>query len=262
MSLMTEKKLAVEAMATVGQMALHLSHDLNNYFQVIIGNAFLLINGNPDSHELHERAQAILKVANHGENLFRELLRMGCGGNSVQRPVYVGGIIKCLQPMLTVLVGGKDVTLTLDLKDSAPVRATKMQIEHIVLNLAMNARHAIEPPGNITISTEDTFCDIDKPTQESRYIKTTVTDTGRGIPQAILDVLAAATGVPLNGEVKGNTPSSMKWNTPVSQSCSHSGNGVGLQLVRSCVGQLDGFLQAASQPGQGSTLSVYLPTCG
>jgi two-component system cell cycle sensor histidine kinase/response regulator CckA len=236
----------LETLATIGEVALHVAHDLNNYFQVIMGNAALLMN-RADSPEVHTKAEAIWKVADHSANLFRDFLRFSRYGAIQQEMISIGKVIKDLQMMLDSVAGNKGITLNLDLRDNSPVRAHRLQIEHIVLNLAMNARHAIQPPGQIFIGTAD------KEHQRGKYIMTTVSDTGSGLPRSTLEALRTG-----RGDRNENLP---RRNTGSTPSRPHGGNGMGLKLIRTTVEQLGGFIEAASEPGHGSTFRVYLPAC-
>jgi two-component system cell cycle sensor histidine kinase/response regulator CckA len=248
----SDKRIELETMALVGELAMHIAHDLNNYFQVIMGNARLLMMRTPQCPDVYRKAEAIWKVADHSANVFRDLLNISRSGVLEQECLQVGRVIKELQDILGNLAGGKNVALTLDLRDSAPVKAHKAQIEHIVLNLAMNARHAIRPPGRISIATEDLVVDTHQFARPGRYVLTAVSDTGVGLPPGFAEGLTKGlqTGASGNGDIKKAHPTGLR---PL------GGNGLGLYLVRHAVAELGGFMQVASTPGGGSTFGVYLP---
>ncbi len=247
----SDKRIELETMALVGELAIHIAHDLNNYFQVIMGNARLLMMRTPQSADLHRKAEAIWKVADHSANIFRDLLDISRHGVLEQEFLQVGRVIEDLHGILKNVAGGKDVRLTLDLKDTAPVKAHKAQIEHIVLNLAMNARHAIRPPGRISIGTENLVVDTHQFARPGRYVLTAVSDTGVGLPPGLAEALTKGlqTGASGNRDIKAH-PTGLR---PL------RGNGLGLHLVRHTVAELGGFMQVASTPGEGSTFGVYLP---
>jgi signal transduction histidine kinase len=161
-----------------------------------------------------------------------------------------GKVIKDLQMMPDSVAGNKGITLNLDLRDNSPVRAHRLQIEHIVPNLAMNARRAIQPPGRIFIGTAD------KENPRGKYTMPTVSDTGSRLPRSALEVLRTG-----RRDRNDNLPTLPRRSTGSTPSKPHGGNGMGLKLIRASVEQLGGFIEAASEPGRGSTFRVYLPAC-
>jgi CheY-like chemotaxis protein len=145
--------------------------------------------------------------------------------------------------MITVMVSER-VQIVMDLQpDSGRVKADRTQLEQIVLNLALNARDAIEDAGTITISTaamdvDESFSERHPAVPVGQYVAISVKDTGTGMDQETQSHLFEPF---FTTKAKG------------------SGTGLGLSTVYNIVKQSGGFVWAFSELGVGSTFTVYLP---
>ena len=119
------------------------------------------------------------------------------------------------------------------------------ELESSVINLAINARDAMPEGGKLTIETGNAFLDEDycKPFEDlkpGQYVMISVADTGYGMPREIID--------------KATEP--FFTTKPAGE-----GTGLGLSQVYGFVKQSGGHLRIYSEPGEGTTVRMYLPRC-
>jgi CheY-like chemotaxis protein/two-component sensor histidine kinase len=158
-------------------------------------------------------------------------------------PINVNKVIKGVEKILPRLIG-EDIELSIHISDKdLTVMADGNQMEHVLMNLATNARDAMPEGGNLLISSD--FTEIDKRFinmygygEPGRYAVITVSDTGEGIDEQTKEKIF---------EPFFTTKEVGK------------GTGLGLAMVYSIVKQHDGFINVYSEKGRGTSFTVYLP---
>lgn len=232
-----------QKMEAIGRLAGGVAHDFNNILTAIRGFATLL-DQDGDADDLRSLyVQEILKASDRAASLTRQLLAFG--RRQVLNPVVldVNASIRDMSKLIQRLIG-EDVELALVLRpDAGRVMADPGQIEQVIMNLVVNARDAMESSGRLTIETHNTF--LDETYSQGRfafkpgsYVLVAVSDTGTGMDPATLERAFEPffTTKPAN-----------------------RGTGLGLSTVYGIVKQSGGFVWAYSEPGQGTTMKVYLP---
>ncbi len=240
----TEEQLRhAQKLDTVGHLAGGVAHDFNNILSVILGHSFLL----KDKHHITgppcESVRQIVRAAERGTKLVRQLLMFSRRGVMRTKPVDVNEVVADLSKMLQRVLGE-----TIDLKmDYAPhplvVRADEGMLEQVLMNLAVNARDAMPEGGHLSLATGSQLFSAEELRERSEslpgiYAIMSVTDTGCGIPDEVL---------PRIFEPFFTTKDVGK------------GTGLGLSIVYGIVKQHKGWIDVRTQIGHGTTFSVYLP---
>jgi PAS domain S-box-containing protein len=233
---------AAQRMEAFGQLTGGIAHDFNNLLTVITGNHELL-----EMRLTDERQIALLKraqtAAEMGARLTSRLLTFA-------RRRQLATSLLSLNEQITQMVDllrrsiGEQITLTTNLSPKLPlVKADPSEIENAVLNLAINARDAMPNGGTIVIETSEQIvdamglCDDDR-LKPGHYVRLSVTDTGCGMAP---DVASQAFEPFFTTKPHGK------------------GTGLGLSTIHGFAQQSGGTVTLCSEPGIGTTVSLYLP---
>ncbi|MFZ5568983.1 MAG: PAS domain S-box protein [Thermodesulfobacteriota bacterium] len=232
-----------QKMESVGRLAGGVAHDFNNMLMAIIGNTEMAMEEmDPDSpvyFHLHE----VLTSAQRSADLTRQLLafarKQTIAPKQLDMNETIGGMIKMIQRLI-----GEDIHLVW--KPAAniwPIKMDPSQLDQILVNLAVNARDAINGTGTLTIETEnalldETYCMTQIGVIPGEYVLLAVSDTGCGIDKESMAHLF---------EPFYTTKELGK------------GTGLGLATIYGAVKQNNGFINVYSEPGQGTAFKIYLP---
>jgi PAS domain S-box-containing protein len=251
-----EKQAAVDLLATqealrqsqkmeaVGQLTGGIAHDFNNMLAVVIGSLDLLGRRLPDNDA---RAQRFLDAAAEGARR-ASLLTQRLLAFSRQQPlqpeaVDVNKLVSGMSDLLRHSIGA-DVRLETVLAGGLwRTHADPNQLENIVLNLAVNARDAMQEGGRLTIETQNAHLDdryvaAHPGMNAGQYVLLAVTDTGTGMRPEVIE--------------KAFDPF-------FTTKAVGKGTGLGLSQVYGFVKQSGGHVKIYSELGQGTTIKIYLP---
>lgn len=234
----------MQKMEAVGQLTGGIAHDFNNMLAVIISAMNLaqrkLARGEQDIIKFIEAAtDAATRAANLTARLLAFSRQQPLAPQVVDTNRLVTGMSDLLRRALgetirieTVLAGGLWKT-----------HADPSQIENAILNLAVNARDAMGDNGKLTIETanchlDDSYAATHAEVKAGQYVMIAVSDTGEGMPAEIM--------------AKAFEP--FFTTKPVSK-----GTGLGLSQVFGFVKQSGGHVKIYSEPGEGTTIKIYLP---
>jgi len=231
-------------MEAIGQLAGGIAHDFNNLLTVIHGNVQLVLM---DESQLKEENRQCLKqvidAAERAGNLTRQLLAFGRKQVIQFQPLNLNDVIGNFTKMLKRVIGEHVVLQCCYAEDLPSVDADVGMIEHILINLIVNARDAMPQGGSIVITTEAISIDASRvdshpEAQPGEFVCITVADTGMGIYPEYL---------PRIFEPFFTTKEAGK------------GTGLGLATVYGIVKQHQGWIEVSSQLGGGTTFKIFLP---
>jgi two-component system, cell cycle sensor histidine kinase and response regulator CckA len=238
-----QQMLQATKMQAVGQLAGGIAHDFNNILTAIIGSCDLMLLRHQPGDSDYDDIQQVRSNTNRAANLTRQLLAFS--RQQTLRPQFLNlsDIVSDVSHLLQRLIGEK---ITLDVQHGrglGTVRADPVQIEQVIVNLAVNARDAMPSGGTLTIATRAVGpADIavlgDPSIPPGDYCLLSVADTGTGISP---DVLPKIFDPFFTTKDVGQ------------------GTGLGLATVYGIVKQSGGYVFADSVVGQGTRFSVYLP---
>jgi len=232
-----------ERLQALGQLAGGIAHDFNNVLQGIQTGASLMGRRATDATAVRRFSGLIQDAAERGASITRRLLAFARRGDLRAEVLALGQLLDGLREVLMPALGAS-IQLSIEVSSSlAPVLADKGQLETALVNLAINARDAMPAGGmlKITAKAEDVSNDdVRHPAgiASGRYIRITVTDTGEGMDAATL----------------GRVLEPFFTTKPPGQ-----GTGLGLPMVKGFAEQSGGGITIESQPGRGTTVSVWLP---
>ena len=238
-----QKKLHAQRLESIGQLTGGVAHDFNNLLTVIGGNADLLRERRAADPLDARLAGMIAEAATRGAELTRALLAFARRQALEPRATDVVELVRGLEPLLHRTLG-EAVEVLVDAVDGvAPTFIDPHQLESSLLNLAINARDAMPDGGRLTIEVCDVVIDADyaaraADVEPGDYVLLAVSDTGVGI---------AADDLERVFEPFFTTK-------PVGR-----GSGLGLAMVHGFVKQSKGHVTIYSEPGEGTTLRLYLP---
>ena len=221
-----------DRLATIGKLAAGVAHELNEPLTGILGFAELLaeIPGMP-AQAASDLAR-IEAAALHAREVVRKLLLFARQISPRQDPVEVNQLAAEVASFFGARCTQQGIDVRLALEENLPaIPADEAQIRQILVNLVVNAIHAMEGGGRLTVSTR----------QRGTEILLTVRDTGTGIPE----------------EVKEKIFLPFFSTKEIDQ-----GTGLGLSVVHGIVKSHRGRIKVSSTPGKGSEFRVYLPSGG
>lgn len=229
-----------QRLEAVGQLTSGVAHDFNNLLTVVLGNARRLQKGASD-HEQRRRLDMIVQAAERGAKLTAQLLAFSRRQKLEPKPVDLNETVSGMHDLLQSTMGGS-IRIQVRLYPGLwPAMVDPTQIELVVLNLAINARDAMEVGGTLTVETANVVLGPPlRPEQPTAgdYVMVAVSDTGSGMSD---EVLARAF------EPFFTTKSVGK------------GSGLGLSQVYGLAKQSGGGVRIATRPGHGTSVKVYLP---
>ena len=233
-----------QKMEAIGTLSGGVAHDFNNLLQSISGFAELLLRRLADDPANRRFVQTICDATERAAQLTRQLLLFSRRIESRFRPVDVNEQVRRVCEMLRHTIP-RMVEIRTHLADGIPeILADPSQLEQVVVNLALNARDAMPHGGQLTIETEfrelrqEALGHLPGELHPGPHLLLRVSDTGSGMPPEVRERIF---------EPFFTTKEVGK------------GTGLGLAMVYGIVKGHSGHIDCVSQPGQGTTFTLYLP---
>lgn len=232
-----------QKMESIGIMAGGIAHDFNNILTGIIGTADLLLLDLDPDHPLRPDIESIRTQGDRGAALTRQLLAFSRRQSINLQPSDLNSVVRNVERFIRRVIGPQVELRVEAAPQLAPVSADPPQIEQVLLNLCINARDAMPDGGTITIATanvelDEAFAATHVGAQPGAYVQLAVSDTGSGMSAETLQQVF---------EPFFTTKEPGK------------GTGLGLAMVYGIVQQHNGLIDVQSEPGRGTTFSLYVP---
>jgi signal transduction histidine kinase/DNA-binding response OmpR family regulator len=232
-----------QKMEAVGKLTGGIAHDFNNLLQVIGGNLQLLTKEVAGIEKAEQRVRNALAGVSRGSKLASQLLSFGRRQPLAPKVVNLGRFIRGLDDLLRRALGDGVEIETVVSAGLWNTLVDPSQVENAILNLAINARDAMNGHGKLTIEAgnsalTDDYAARHADVRPGQYVMLAVTDTGCGMTPDIMEKVFEPF---FTTKPEGR------------------GTGLGLSMVYGFVKQSDGHIMIYSEPGQGTTIRLYLP---
>jgi PAS domain S-box-containing protein len=234
-----------QRMEALGQLAGGIAHDFNNVMQAVAGGAGLIRRRARDPQMVDHLARMVEESARRGASITRRLLAFARRDELRAEPVACEPLLDDMREVLAHTLGRSvEVRTEVAAPDGRlpPLMADRGQLETVLINLATNARDAMQEGGTLTISAEVDQLHTPRAAGPGlpigRYIRISVTDTGCGMTP---EVVSRATEPFFTTKERGR------------------GTGLGLPMARGFAEQSGGALVIRSTPGLGTTVALWLP---
>jgi two-component system cell cycle sensor histidine kinase/response regulator CckA len=236
---MLERAQRLEAL---GRLTGGIAHDFNNMLGVITGHSQLVQRLLPSGHPASIGLDQVVKASERAAALTRQLLAFSREPSREQGPLDLEQVVAEVGEMLRRVIA-EDVELEIRSgAGPATVAVPRMQLEQLLLNLALNARDAMPSGGRMRIETAER--DVE-PAEGARL----AAPSGRYVVLVVSD-----TGIGMDAETRRRIFEPFFTTKPEGK-----GSGLGLATVREIVARWGGAIDVESEPGSGSTFRVYLP---
>jgi PAS domain S-box-containing protein len=230
-----EQLLQAQKMEALGQLTGGVAHDFNNLLQVIVGALALVEQSEPARRA--RLLEAMRQAAGRGEGLTRQLLAFSRRSALKPEVIRLPARLEAMSELLDRSLRG-DVTVETRLaEDLPPVEVDAGEFELAVLNIAVNARDAMPDGGVLSITGEEVER-LDDGDLTGRFVRLQFSDTGQG----------------MNAETLARVFEPFFTTKEVGK-----GSGLGLSQVYGFAQQSGGGVRVDSEPGLGTTVSLYLP---
>ena len=236
-----------QKLEAVGQLAGGIAHDFNNILTAILGNAQLSLMGVESElgaeHQVIESVKQIEEAAQRAAGLTRQLLTFSRRDVRDPQTLDLNAVISGLDSMLRRLISESIRFVTHLDEQPCLVRADASHMEQVVVNLVVNAGHAMPEGGSVTLATrhvrlDDVYVQEHAAASCGPHVLLTVQDTGFG----------------MNAETRERIFEPFFTTKDVGK-----GTGLGLATVHGIVKQCGGHIVVDSEVGSGTTFNIYLP---
>jgi signal transduction histidine kinase len=232
-----------QKMEAVGQLTGGIAHDFNNLLTAIMGGLETVLHAGNLAAPLHRHVTTAMRAAERGARLTQQLLAFSRQQMLHPEVVDVNRLLREFETLMQRAVGESiEFVVALD-RDIGACGMDPAQFQSAVLNLVVNARDATPAGGRITLSTRAVAFSHDaaRPDPEmgpGRYLLVSVSDTGTG----------------MTAEVRERAFNPFFTTKEVGK-----GSGLGLSQVYGFTKQSGGHIVIESEPGQGTTVQLYMP---
>jgi signal transduction histidine kinase len=229
-----------QRLEAVGQLTSGVAHDFNNLLTVVLGTARILRKRITDPDAARKLA-LMAEAAERGAKLTRQLLAFSRRQKLEPKPVDLNDTVQSMRDMLQSTMGGSIRIETISAPNLWAAMIDPTQIELVILNLAINARDAMEVGGTLTLETGMVTLGAPQRPEEpppGEYVMLAVTDTGSG----------------MSDEVRARAIEPFFTTKDVGK-----GSGLGLSQVFGLAKQSGGGVRIETRIGHGTSVKVYLP---
>ncbi len=240
----TEQRLReAQRMEAVGQLTGGVAHDFNNLLQVVRGNLELLEPAVADNETARRRLNSALHGADRAAQLTRQLLAFARRQPLAPQVINLSRLVGDMSDLLRRTLGDAIEVETIIGGGLWNTLADPAQVESALLNLAINARDAMPGGGRLTVELtnavlDEAYARSADNISAGQYVLIAVSDTGEGMTPEVRDKV---------------------FDPFFTTKADGKGSGLGLSMVYGFVRQSNGHVRIYSEPGQGTTVKIYLP---
>jgi PAS domain S-box-containing protein len=239
-----EKVRKTQRLEAIGTLAGGIAHDFNNILSAILGYTDLALTELPPDTALYQYLQEVLKAGNRAKDLIKQILTFSRKTATEFIPIQAQSIVKEALKLLRATI-----PTTIEIRESIdsacpPIMADPSQIHQVVMNICTNAYHALENTGGrLEVDLREIKVTEKSPPGKTliwpgRYLRLNFHDNGPGMKKEIMDHIF---------EPYFTTKGKEK------------GTGLGLAVVHGIVIKHNGMITVESEPGRGTTFSLYFP---
>ncbi|MBL4906563.1 MAG: response regulator [Sneathiella sp.] len=234
---------SAQKMEAIGQLTGGVSHDFNNLLCIIQGNLELLSDMLVGNKEALKRVEIAQRGVTRGVEITRKLLNFSNRNTQKQQLTSMNSFIENLKELIVKSVMATIKVETRLAKDLWHITTDPGDLENAILNLALNARDAMQDGGSLIIETANKTLDKyyvqrNPEATAGNYVMISVSDTGSGMTEQVKEKIL---------EPFFTTKDVGK------------GTGLGLSMVYGFIQRSDGYLKVFSEVGKGTTVRLYIP---
>lgn len=233
----------IQKLEAVGRLAGGIAHDFNNMLSIIMGHTEIAMAAPCVTEALQQHLEEIRKAGGRSVELVAQLLAFARKQSISPRVLDLNAAVADMMRMLQRLLGEDIDLLWRPCADAWPVNLDPTQLSQILINLLINSRDAIREKGKVTVETscqevDEDYCLTHRGFVPGKFTVLTVTDDGHG----------------MNAETASQVFEPFFTTKELGK-----GTGLGLSTVYGIVKQNNGFIQLYTEPGHGTTISIFLP---
>ncbi|MGI9554202.1 MAG: response regulator [Thermodesulfobacteriota bacterium] len=237
-----KKKLEVQLlqsakMSAVGQLAAGVAHEFNNVLSGIVGYTSLAMSRN-DVDKIREDLTVVDKASNRAIEVVRKLLAFSRQKDEKYSLTNLDDVVDDSVSLVSNTLEKEGVKVLKHFGKTPPVKVNQGEIQQVILNLVINAKHAIDE--NTEISSEEKVIGITTEAVDN-FVKLDISDTGVGIP-------------------KENIPKIFEpFFTTKDRNSKEPGTGLGLPITYAIIERHGGSIDVDSELGKGTTFTIWIP---
>ena len=241
-----EQLRQAQKLEAIGQLSGGIAHDFNNMLVVILGNLESAMKRIEDGHPSLELLAASQRAARRAAVLTERLLTFARKQPLKIEHIELQGLLLGMKDNLQLMLGE---TVQVELQETDrqwSCKTDSVHLENVLLNLAINARDAMPNGGKFSIELDsiylgEEYTSAQEKLRPGRFVRITLTDTGTGMSQEILD---------------------QAFDPFFTTKQFGEGTGLGLSMVYGFLKQCHGHVSISSAPGEGTSVEVFLPELG
>ena len=232
-------------LASLGTLVGGIAHDFNNMLQAIMGYSELMMLDKTPGSDGYKDLETIIQTSRGGSELVKKLLAFAQQAHGYPVKLDLNEILSNLKLLIAHTISSK-ILVEMNLAENcAYIKADPSHVEQIIMNVVINSSEAMPNGGKVLITTslvclDEEYCRRVVGVKPGNFVMLTVSDSGRGMDSATLArIFDPFFSTKQRGSLRGT--------------------GMGLSVVKGIVQQQGGHITCESEPGAGTTITIYFP---